>query len=200
MIARRREMTIPTLVLRRVGITETPELFEEVVSDALTTILGDRYRIDAVASRTTVEQDALRRGGLDLTSSDWGREDPLLRTAAENAVLLASGYTVTQAAELLGVQPSRIRQRLAAQTLLGMKDRGNWRLPRYQFDHGQVVPNLGAVATKLRSGLHPVGLWRWFTTPHPDLVVGEDENKVSPLDWLRAGYDPRPVADLAAEL
>jgi hypothetical protein len=53
---------------------------------------------------------------------------------------------------------------------------------------------------RLRTGLHPVGVWRWFTTTNPDLVVGEDETPVSPLEWLRAGFDAAVVADLAAEL
>ncbi|MGH2459197.1 MAG: DNA-binding protein [Chloroflexota bacterium] len=193
-------MAIPASVLRRVGITETPELFEQVVTEALTTVLGERYRTDPATSLTAAERDALRRGGMDLAPVEWGREDPLLRTAAEYAVLVASAYTVSQVAELLQVEASRIRQRLAARTLYGLKDRGNWRLPRFQFEHGQLVPHLGFVFARLRTGLHPVGVWRWFTTANPDLVVGEDETPVSPLEWLRAGFDAAKVADLAAEL
>jgi len=193
-------MAIPTSVLRRVGITETPELFEQVVTEALTTVLGERYRTDPATSLTAAERDALRRGGMDLAPVEWGREDPLLRTAAEYAVLVASAYTVSQVAELLRVEASRIRQRLAARTLYGVKDRGNWRLPRFQFEHGQLVPHVGLVFARLRTGLHPVGVWRWFTTANPDLVVGEDETPVSPLDWLRAGFDAAKVADLASEL
>ena len=193
-------MGIPASVLRRVGITETPELFEQVVSEAITAVLGERYRTDPSTSLTAAERDALGRGGLDLVPVAWGPEDPLLRTAAEYAVLVASAYTVSQVAELLKVEPSRIRQRLAARTLYGVKDRGNWRLPRFQFEEGRLVPNVGSVFARLRNGLHPVGVWRWFTTANPDLVVGEDETPVSPLDWLRAGFDAATVADLAAEL
>jgi len=193
-------MAIPASVLRRVGITETPELFEQVVTEALTTVLGERYRTDPATSLTTAERDALRRGGMDLVPVEWGREDPLLRTAAEYAVLFASAYTVAQTAELLQVEPSRIRQRLAADTLYGVKERGSWRLPRFQFEGGRLVPNIGPVLARLRDGLHPVGVWRWFTTANPDLVVGEDETPVSPLEWLRAGFDAARVADLAGEL
>ena len=193
-------MAIPALVLRRVGITESPKLFEQVVTEALTTVLGDRYRTDPATGLTAAERDALQRGGMDLTPVEWGQEDPLLRTAAQYAVLVATAYTVGQVAALLRVEPSRIRQRLAARSLYGVKERGNWRLPRFQFEDGQLVANAGAVFARLRNGLHPVGVWRWFTTANPDLVVGEDEASVSPLTWLRAGLDPGPVADLAAEL
>src|SRR5258708_26307108 len=108
MLVRRRGMAIPATVLRRVGITDTPELFEQVVSEAITTVLGERYRADPATSLTAGEQDALRRGGLDLTPGEWGRGDPLLRTAAEYAALIASAYTVNQGAALLAVDPSRI--------------------------------------------------------------------------------------------
>src|SRR5712692_7233199 len=104
MIVWRCEMAIPASVLRRVGITDTPELFEQVVTEALTTVLGDRYRVDPSTGLTTAEQDALRRGGMDLESVAWGRDDPLLRTAAEYAVLVASAYSVIQSAAFLGVE------------------------------------------------------------------------------------------------
>lgn len=193
-------MAIPASILRRVGITESPELFEQVVTEALTTVLGERYRTDPATSLTVAERDTLRRGGMDLTPREWGREDPLLRTAAEYAVLVASAYTVSQAAELLRVEPSRVRQRLAARTLCGVKDHGSWRLPRFQFVDGKLVPNVGAVFARLRDELHPVGVWRWFTTANPDLVVGNDETPVSPLEWLKAGFDAASVVALAAEL
>ena len=193
-------MALSVGMLRRIGITESPGLFEQVVSDALTSVLGERFRTDPSTSLTASEQKALQRGGLDLTPVTWGKEDPLLCTAAEYAVLVASAYSVNQVAELLKVEPSRIRQRLGAHTLYGVKEQGNWQLPRFQFDDGHLVPHMGAVLARIRAGVHPVGVWRWFTTANPDLVVGNDETPVSPLDWLRAGLDPSPVADLVAEL
>lgn len=197
-------MTIPASTLRRVGIAEDPELIEQVMTDALIAVLGDRYRTDPATNLTAVERDALSRGGVNLepvpASVAASREDPLLRTAAEYAALVASAYSVNQAAEILHVEPSRIRQRLAAHTLYGIKDHGNWRLPRFQFENGQLVPNIGAVFARLRDGLHAVSVWRWFTTTNPDLVVGVDETPVSPLEWLRAGLDVELVAQLAAEL
>jgi len=193
-------MTIPASTLRRVGITEDPELLEQVMTEALIAVLGDRYRTDPETSLTAAERDSLRRGGVNLEPVEGGKEDPLLRTAAEYAALMASACPVSQAAEILHVESSRVRQRLAAHTLYGVKDRGSWRLPRFQFEDGQLVPNIGVVFARLRDGLSPVGVWRWFTTANPDLLVGDDETSVSPLEWLRAGLAPSPVANLAAEL
>jgi hypothetical protein len=45
-----------------------------------------------------------------------------------------------------------------------------------------------------------VGTVNWFLLPPPDLYdpADRDEASISPLDWLRSGRDPRPVAELAA--
>jgi PPOX class probable F420-dependent enzyme len=119
-----------------------------------------RILADPSTTLTAAEQDALRRGGVNLEPVESSKADPLLRTAAEYAALLASAYSVNQAAAILHVEPSRIRQRLAAHSLYGVKEHSNWRLPRFQFENGQLVPNINAVFARLRSELHPVGVWR----------------------------------------
>jgi hypothetical protein len=194
-------VTIAADTLRRVGIKDSPRLFEEVVSEAIEEVLAAHRRTDPGTALTSAEQEALRRGGLDLRPREWGQEDPLLKTAADYAVLVASGHTVGQAAGILGVDPSRIRQRLAARTLYGIKAKGAWRLPRFQFSEDGLVPHLELVLPRLREGVHPVGLWRWFVTPNSELTLDdEDETPVSPRAWLLQGLDPTPVADLASEL
>lgn len=134
----------------------------------------------------------------------------LIGLAALSAVLIVVG----QPGRTIAASPYRVflplvttqRTLPAVITTISLGDTGasgnfiSWRLPRFQFEHGQVVPNIGAVFARLRGGLHAVGVWRWFTTANPDLVIGDDETAVSPLEWLRAGLDANRVADLAAEL
>ena len=126
-----------------------------------------------------------------------------LEAAAEHAGLAASALTVAQAAERLGLDPSRIRQRLAARTLIGLRVEGSWRLPRFQFtDDGRgVVPGVGALAPHL-TGLHPRDGATWFTTPQADLALaaGDEEIAVSPRDWLLGGGGPRQILPLVDEL
>ena len=77
------------------------------------------------------------------------------------------------------------------------------------FRTGLVVTSFGLLAAlgsshggAIGSGLQDLfGLLVGATgTSFPDLVIGDDETPVSPLDWLRAGFDASKVADLAAEL
>ena len=50
---------------------------------------------------------------------------------------------------------SRIRQRLAARALYGIKVRDGWRLPVFQFDGAAVVPGLSTVFSRFDMELHP---------------------------------------------
>jgi hypothetical protein len=120
------------------------------------------------------------------------------RTIARYAALLAESRTVAEAAEVLGVDESRVRQRLAARTLYGLKRGRDWHLPAFQFADEGEVPNIGAVVSRLHPDLHPVAVANWFTLPTPDLLI--EGEPVSPRDWLRSGGAPGLVAAMAAEL
>jgi hypothetical protein len=149
------------------------------------------------------EKQALDAGGFDRAPLVPGVQDPVARAASEYAKLREESLSAAEAARLLGVEASRIRQRLGgkAPTLFGIKVDGDWRLPRFQFVQKARVPGIEKVIPRLRVGLNPVGVVRWFNAPNADLRVGDDEERsLSPLEWLKTGHDPAIVAGLAAEL
>lgn len=147
------------------------------------------------------EERLLRASGLDPRPLAPDEAYLLHRTTAEYAKLLSESYTVEEAARLLGVNASRIRQRLtgAPRTLYGIKSGKSWRIPRFQFPGRRLVPGIERTLGRLAADVHPVAVYRWFTSPNPDLVFG-DKTPTSPLDWLRAGNPPDVVAELAASL
>ena len=103
--------------------------------------------------------------------------------------------SAAEAADRLGVNASRIRQRLLRHTLYGFKDGGSWWVPEFQLTKRRVIPGLEKVIPVLRSTVSPVAVARWFVTPWEDLVVDEErETVVSPRTWLLEGRDPEPVA------
>jgi hypothetical protein len=189
------------------GIRVTPAQMDELVREAVERLPRGLYRDDPRRELTVAEVAALVEGGFDLTPEPPfldPAKDPLARTAAELAALLGTSPSTAQAAERLGVDPSRIRQRLTAQppTLYGIRRGNGWVVPEFQFDGDRLLPGIGEVAAQLDPDLHPAAVVRWFTTPHPDLVAenSDDAPALSPRDWLRLGFPPRAVADLAAEL
>lgn len=123
--------------------------------------------------------------------------DPHAVYLAHLAKLRADSLSAEEAAKLLGVNPSRIRQRLGGKprTLLGMKVGRSWRVFRYQLDGQRLVLNLEKVIAAMPPRQDPVGDHNWLTLPCPDLEVGDDP--VSPITWLRMGNDPAPVVDVA---
>ena len=147
------------------------------------------------------EVELLERGGFELDHLDFGLEDPIVRASFEYAVLRATGLTTRAAAERLGVNDSRIRQRLGKRLLHGIKAHDEWRLPAFQFAGDGLVPGIDRVFPRLPESLNPVSVHRWFHTPNPDLEGREAEARaLTPLEWLQMGNDPEVVAELAAAL
>lgn len=198
-------MAIDTAPLERIGIHVSPQELERRLELALREVLPERVVSRPAGELSAEEVGALTRGGLDLSpqgalEADSGVENPLVQAATEYAALVASSYTVAEAARRLGVDGSRVRQRLAARTLYGIKQAGIWRIPAFQFAGQASVPHLEQVLPHLDPDLNPITVVRWFRTPHPDLVQGVDEEAMSPLDWLSAGHLAGPVAELAQDL
>ncbi len=204
-------MGISTAVLERAGLWVDPEVFDRLVADALEEMVPLHPPPEASAELSDNELGLLAAGGMRFDPLPSGAEHPLLLTAAQYAALLGSSLSVAQAAAHLEVAESRIRQRLGERTLYGVKLPGSWRLPRFQFvtrgaHRGATpgpargtVPGIERVLPRLAPDLHPLAVVGWFTQPNLDLVVGEEEHSVSPLDWLNAGLPPDVVAGLAED-
>lgn len=195
-------MAIDTASLARIGIHISPQELEERIAAALRDIVPARVVANPVGELSPEEAAALARGGLDLSpqgsrESDGSAENVLVRTASEYAALLASSSTVAEVARRLQVDGSRIRQRLAARTLYGIKHGNSWLLPTFQFHNASLVPRIDQVLPHLSPSLRPLAVLRWFLTPNVDLVQGPDETPVGPRAWLCAGNPPEPVVDLA---
>lgn len=184
--------------LERIGLDLAPDAFTRLVADVVRALPAVSRRGDPTRDLTPDEGAALERGGLDLSpeTTEDQEHDPFAQGAAEYAVLLATALSLAEGAERLGLDPSRLRHRLAERTLYGIKTAHGWRLPRFQFDPdtGRELPGGGKVLAALDPDLHPVSVTRWFLTPDPDLEI--DERPVSPRDWLRHGGSPRAIAPL----
>jgi hypothetical protein len=183
-------------------IRRPPGLQAEDVVDVLNAGLTALTAEDAPAL-TAEEARVLASGGLDASALRLDEIAPIFRTGAEHRRLLASSLSVEQTARLLGVNASRIRQRLTAQppSLYGIKDGKRWRVPRFQFAGRKAIPGIAAVVAALPTSLHPVAVYRWLTSVNPDLYRDrKEEHAISPLDWLRTGGSPDVAADLARAL
>ena len=206
-----------TAALERAGIHVAVEDLEALVNAAVEQALPPYPAVDARQALPLAERTFLLDAGVtaeELAPLDAGAETPELRTAAAYAGVLASAVSVQQAARRLGVDASRVRQRLASHTLYGVRVDGAWRLPLFQFtdDGRRVIPGIGDLAPTFE-GLHPVDVATWFTSPHVDLVLStrsaaggaEDtadaaEAHVSPRGWLLGGGDVATLLPLVEEL
>ncbi len=182
------------------GLDVSPTDLPPMVETAIREIMATLFPEDILSDLPQAELEVLERGGFDTRPRRLRRKDPLARTIAGYAALLETGLTTREASERLGVNQSRIRQKLTSKppSLYGIRIEGKWRLPLFQFTLKGIVPGIELAIANLDSELHPLAVYRWFTIPNPDLQV--DEEPLSPLDWLRSGNDPEVVARLAADI
>jgi len=161
----------------------TPEASASGLTDEEESILADHGGITRSTGR---DAKSVARATLRVFSSNL----------AEQA---RTSISVSQAAERLDVDASRIRHRLRDRALYGFKIGSSIRLPLWQFGAGDApIPGLRSVLAAMPVGLHPLEVGGFMTTSDPDLSIAGDP--VSPRDWLAHGGDVRVVCAIAADL
>lgn len=161
-----------------------------------------RTRPEAVAAQLSSAEAAMLEDA-GLVEGPMGAPSALERSRIELDLLVRGSLTIEDTARALGVSTSRIRQRLSPRhrTLYGIKEGRGWRVPKFQFEsRGKLVRGIAAVMPHVRHDAHPVAVRDWFTTPHQDLVVGTDDERVTPRAWLSSGRPVEIVAELAEEI
>jgi len=203
-------MSYPSLqtALKAHGVTATADELAGYVAESVAR-MEEGALVPAATELPEAELALLRRGGFDVDGGPTPGEDPIARVAASYAALLETALSIKAVAAGLERNESRIRQRLLERSLIGIRRGRGWLLPLFQFQmepHGDqrvvraTVPGVERVFPHLAPGLHPVAVWRWFTTPNTELVPEDGDAPLSPRAWLESGRPWGPVASLAQDL
>lgn len=161
------------------------------------TSLGARAptAVPPASSMLTSEQEvALRAAGSFVDQMPPPARRGSTIAANRTSELLATAFTVDQAATRLGITPRGIGHRLADRTLLSMTVRHRHWLPAFQFTADGELPGWAQVAPAFPTTAPPTSVAWFMQTPHPDLLL--DGRAASPVGWLAAGKDPGPVVDM----
>ncbi len=150
---------------------------------------------------SAAETEALHSvGALKDKASVPAENDPLIKSQAQYMALLEDSLSAAEAAKLLRVDVSRVRQRLRERSLFGIEHEGSWRLPRFQFERRLVIPGLAQVLKSLPLDLFPLDIIDWFVLPDPDLQLDSDAAPLSPREWLLSGRPIEAAVMLARDL
>lgn len=115
--------------------------------------------------------------------------------ATRMAELVAGSLGIAEAALLLGVDRSRVSQRLTAGSLWSFRLGRGRRLPRWQFTpDGRSLSGLDVVVAAIPAELSPESVAGFMGIPHPELAGR------TPVAHLAGGGEPAPVAELIAGL
>jgi len=199
-LKKRKEMDSTLAYLHARGLEVDPGDLPTMLEEAIQEMRRTLFPADPATELPARETAALRRGGFKMAPAETASANALARTAADYAALRESSLTASETARRLGLDPSRIRQLLAARRIHGLQVKGAWKIPLFQFDGDRLLPGLEDVVPLLAEDLHPVAVYRWFTTPSPDLSPHTLDSALSPREWLLAGYPAILVAELAAHL
>ena len=149
---------------------------------------------------SAAEMEALRSvGAFKGNASVRAENDPLIKSQAQYMALLEDSLSAADAAKLLRVDVSRVRQRLRERSLFGIEYEGSWRLPRFQFERRLTIPGLAQVLKSLPSDLFPLDVVDWFVLPDPDLQLDSDASPLSPREWLLSSRPIEAVITLARD-
>lgn len=153
---------------------------------------------DAMAATAPAQLPREEREVWEASGARFHETAPALdaaRRAAAFVDLVARSLDDVGAARRLGVDRTRLSQRLRERSLLSFRGLdGERRFPAWQFDVPATA--LREVLRMLDPDLHPLTVDRWAHAPDPDLEV--DGERRSPVEWLTTGGDPARVASLAA--
>ena len=190
-------MPLHEVLERRFGVDEDEfaaalvEFADRAGPLALTDIRPADYFGDA-------QQATLRKLGASLQPLRPDELGPVAALAAAHGELVKHSLRVATVAKRLRVDTSRVRQRIYARSLYTFKHRGAWLIPSFQLDGRKLVAGLDVAVAELSPLLHPVAVSRWFTSPHSDLLLGDEP--VSPIAWLSSGGPADVVAALAGDI
>lgn len=149
---------------------------------------------------SAAERAAFEALGVDVDDAGPVDRDPMEAGAVALARMIESALSITEAAERLGVTPSRIHQRIKAGQIYSFHIDGRRHVPSFQFRGHELVPNITEVNRAVPGSLHPVAVQRWFEVPDPDLIDDDSGDPLSPLQWLLEGRDSLRAAKLAEAL
>lgn len=117
------------------------------------------------------------------------------RIAADSVQhLVAQTLSAVEVAGLTGKSRSQITRDLNGEKLYGLSVGRHWRIPRWQFVEGAVLPGLAEVVPAIPQHLHPSVVEGFMTTPQDEL------DSRTPINYLMTGGNPAQVAELVAEL
>ena len=170
---------------------------ESDVVDVLRRLLGPHLVATDSAALTTRATKFLRdHSGVE--PSEAAVETATKEAIAATAAMVQTSLSMAQVADLLGVDQSRVRHRIADGALYPVRVGRANRLPAWQFVDGR-----RSARSATSSARCPTTCTRWrsrASSPRDSPSSRSTAPAPTPREWLAAGGDPDPVVELAASL
>jgi ribosomal protein S19 len=145
------------------------------------------------ADETTRELPAIWGPGPSAAERDQAEAANLRKAFLARRAVIAKSISRSEAARLLGLSEQALTKQLELDRLIGLKDRGRWAIPSWQFDadtRDGYLPGVERLAAVFPGG--PVALTQWANRPNADF------DGASPRDLLALNRVDEVVGAAAA--
>jgi hypothetical protein len=139
----------------------------------------------AVIDDAPQSQEAVR----ELVNECW----ELIKTSLDQESVASLLHVSTEMLSLMTIRPPR--------ELHSFRLKNSQPLyPAWQFSVSETIPHLRSLLSQVSPDAHVLSLSRFMLETSPDLENSDSGQRISPRDWLVAGYDPEPVVLMASDL
>jgi hypothetical protein len=110
---------------------------------------------------------------------------------------ITGSLSAAEAAEKLGIEASRLRNRQAEGSLYSFIAGGKRRYPTWQFTDDPAQPVLQGLTTLIKAfpdDMHPASIQNFMATRQENLLVNGD--RMTPVEWLLHSGDPQALVDI----
>lgn len=184
-------------LLQSFAAPERIRIAQEVLADAgFASLLPTLAPVPASLPESEIQAMAavgLRQRRNTLAKAELAR----VRYAVTFLDLYRQADTPNTVAAKLGLDPSRVRQRIRDHTLLAIELNDEKRVPRFQFEGDIEVPGMAKLVAATWQRLAPLAFAMWFMTPTRDLTASGNDAPMSPREWLLCTGDVDTVMMLA---
>lgn len=185
---------LPTAFERIQEVARRSPQQESFVRSLMSFVVIEAEEFRSATQMSREEQSSWEEIGADFSDHDAVAECERRKLKALVSLVRESIRGDAAMATTLGVDRSRVSQRVSEKSLMLFELGGERYFPTWQLEGNKTIVGIKEILAAFAQHAHPLSIDHWIHTTSVDLDISGDP--VSPLVWLRSGGSVERVVDL----